>query len=95
MGFEFKIRLTNLDTDQVGQALRAAPFYSDYDASYEFFNFRNLEKDDSDWPALWAQIDSDGIYLCHNGNQEVFQAVVDYLRKTVTKASEEFCMDEL
>ncbi len=95
MGFEFKIRLSKLDPDQAGQVLRAAPFYSDYDPANELFNFRNRGKQPSDWPALWAKIDSDGIYLCDNGDREVFQAVVDYIRHNVNEATQDFCMDEL
>lgn len=95
MGFEFKIRLSKLDPDQTGPLLRAAPFYSDYDLAYELFNFRHPGKPFSERPDLWAKIDSDGIYLCHNGDKEIFQAVVDYLQQNVANDTRDFYMDEL
>ena len=95
MGFEFKIRLSKLDPDQAGQVLRAAPFFSDYDPAHELFNFRNQGNQASEWPALWAKIESDGIYLCHNGDREIFLSVVDYIRKNGNEETQDFCIDEL
>lgn len=95
MGFEYKIHLTKLYPEEAGQLLRAAPFYSDYDPTNEFFNFRNQGKPFTDWPDLWAKIDADGIYLCHNGDKEIFKAVVDYLRQSVNEYTQDFCLEEL
>ncbi|MBK9145705.1 MAG: hypothetical protein IPM23_24795 [Candidatus Melainabacteria bacterium] len=95
MGFEFKISLANRDGDRIEQVLCSAPFYSDYDASREFFNFREPEEKRTGWPALWAKLDPDGIYLCHNGNRAVFKAVVDHIRQNLGEGFGEFRMDEL
>jgi hypothetical protein len=95
MGIEFQVRLPNLDADKCGEILRSAPFYSDYDASHEFFNFRDPARENGGWPELWAKLDTDGIYLCHNGSRAVFEAVVDHIRQNICKPSEELCIEEL
>jgi hypothetical protein len=95
MGFEFKIYLPNLDTERSTRVLRSAPFYSDYDASHDFFNFRDPNTDSSSWPAVWAKLEPDGIYLCHNGDRAIFQSVVDHIRQNLAQDSDKFRMDEL
>lgn len=93
MGLEYRIRLQEVEPNRVGEILRAAPFFSEFE--HGFFNFRHPNADSSEWPAVFAKIETEGIYICDNCDRVVFQALVQYLRQNLNVAEQDFCIEEL
>ncbi|MBX9569070.1 MAG: hypothetical protein K2X77_09250 [Candidatus Obscuribacterales bacterium] len=94
LGYEYKLRIDELDAERATSVIRSAPSFADFDSTNELFNFRGPEIK-SQWPTLVAKIDSDGIYLCHYGDAKLFDLVVAYLNANLNKVPENFVVEEL
>ncbi len=89
MGYEYKLRLDQLDEAKIRDAILAAPG-AVYDAVYQTYNFRdpNDESTATGWDSLRVKIDPDGIYLWHCGNRKFFEEMVAYLRAKLSGTGE-------
>ena len=95
MGTEYRIPLPHVTPDVWDRRLRGAPYFSQFVADHDLYEFRSPARPDPrDMPDVAIKVEPGGLYLCEYGSREVFEALRDHLHDLVTKDGQPFVIED-
>jgi hypothetical protein len=95
MGTEYRIPLQRLTPELWDQRLRNAPYFSQFVAEHDLYEFRSPARPDlQDIPEAAVKIEPGGLYLCEYGSREVCAALRDHLHGLVTADGQPFVIED-
>ena len=95
MGIEYRVPLDDPMPQAWDHILRTAPYFSQYNQSYQLFEFRSAQRPNlGEMPAVVVAIEPHGLYVCDNGDRRIAQAVLTCVRAAIIAAGQPFRIED-
>ena len=96
MSIEYRIPLASMNREIWNKHLRAAPYFSRFDLSYQGYEYRaptNRSLDDK--PDVVIRIERNGLSITDYGAREIFESVQSYLCDVMAAEGQPFTLEDV